>query len=227
MKPRIKLTPEGLDDVSKVHRGSTHLFPMLIERLEGFAGEITLEMTAKQQRSRQGLTSDEFAVPADAKRVEYPIFVPEWMETTKTSRMILNGSLKLADPKGKVRTLLQRQELRVGILPDGAMMKLGHTAGEMPAAPGSELKIPLTLSLTSELREPIRITLMPSESQTGLITAEPIVLETDRSKATFVVKLASDAKLIGEQTLQIRATALKDGRWPVVSETTVLVIVRQ
>ena len=34
MKPRFKLTPEGLDDVRKVHRGSTYLFPMLIERLK-------------------------------------------------------------------------------------------------------------------------------------------------------------------------------------------------
>ncbi len=227
MKPRIKLTPEGLDDVSKVHRGSTHLFPMQIERLEGFAGEVTLEMTAKQQRHRQGLASDEFLVPADAKRVEYPIFCPEWMETTKTSRMILNGSVKLADPKGKVRTLLQRQELRFGILPDGAMMKLSHTAGEMSAALGSEIRIPLTLSLTTDLKEPIRVTLMPDESQTGLISGEPIVLEADRSKATFVVKLANDPKLVGEQTIQIRATAMKGGRWPVVSETTVLVIVRQ
>lgn len=226
MKPRIKLTPEGLDDVSKVHRGSTHLFPMQIDRLEGFAGEITLEMTAKQQRHRQGLSSDEFVVPADAKRVEYPIFCPEWMETTKTSRMILNGAVKVADPKGNVRTLLQRQELRFGILPDGAMMKLNHTAGEMSAAPGSEIKIPLVLSLTSELKEPIRLTLMPDESQTGLISGEPIVLESDRSKATFVVKLANDPKLIGEQTIQIRATAMKGGRWPVVSETSVLVIVK-
>lgn len=226
MKPRIKLTPEGLDDVSKVHRGSTHLFPMFIERLEGFAGEVTLEMTSKQQRHRQGLASDEFLVPADAKRVEYPIFCPEWMETTKTSRMILNGSVKLADPKGKVRTLLQRQELRFGILPDGAMMKLNHIAGEMSATLGSEIRIPLVLSLTPDLKESIRLTLMPDESQTGLISGEPIVLDADRSQATFVVKLANDPKLVGEQMIQVRATAMKGGRWPVVSETSVLVIVK-
>ena len=82
------------------------------------------------------------------------------------------------------------------------------------------------LSLTPELKEPIRLTLMPDESQTGLISGEPIVLESDRSKATFVVKLANDPKLIGEQTIQIRATAMKGGRWPVVSETLVLVIVK-
>ncbi len=227
MKPRIKLTPEGLDDVRKVHRGSTFLAPMLIERLEGFAGEITLEMTAKQQRHRQGLASDEFVVPADAKRVEYPIFVPEWMETTKTSRMILNGAVKVADPKGNIRTLLQRQELRIGILPEGALMKLSHSGGELAATLGGEVRVPLNLSIAAELREPIRLTLVPAESQTNLLSAEPITLPAGQTTATLIVRVANDAKLIGEQLLLIRATSLKDGRWTVASETTVLCTVRR
>ncbi len=225
MKPRIKLMPEGLDDVSKVHRGSTHLFPFNIERLEGFAGPITLEMTAKQQRHRQGLASDEFLVPAEAKRVEYPIFVPEWMETAKTSRMIVNGAVKVADPKGNVRTLLQKQELRVGILPEGALMKLSHTAGEPTVTLGGEIRIPLALSLASELRDAIKITVMPSEDQTNLLSAEPIPLSAGQKETTLIVRVANDAKLVGEQSLVIRAATLRNG-YPVISETTVLLTVK-
>ena len=225
MKPRLKLTPEGLDDVSKVHRGSTHLFPFNIERLEGFAGPITLEMTAKQQRHRQGLTSDEFVVPAEAKRIEYPIFVPEWMETTKTSRMIVNGAVKVADPKGNVRTLLQKQELRVGILPEGALMKLSHSAGEPAVMLGAEVRIPLALSLASELRESIRITVMPDETQTNLLTAEPIQLSAGQKETTLIVRVANDAKFVGEQSLIVRAATLRNG-YPVISETTVLLTVK-
>lgn len=222
MKPRFRLTPEGLDDVRKVHRGSTYLFPMLIERLEGYTGPITLEMTAKQQRHRQGLASDEFLVPADAKRVEYPIFVPEWMETTKTSRMILNGSIQMADPKGNVRTLLQRQELRLGILPEGALMKLTHGASEIKTTPGSELTIPLALSVATELRDPIQITIVPSERHPGLFTAEPVNLATGQKEAKVMVRVSGEPST-GEQELTFRATALRDGRWPVVSETTLLI----
>jgi len=225
MKPRIKLMPEGLDDVSKVHRGSTHLFPFNIERLEGYSGPITLEMTSKQQRHRQGLASDEFVVPAEAKRVEYPIFVPEWMETTKTSRMIINGAVKVADPKGNVRTLLQKQELRVGILPEGALMKLSHSAGELTATLGSEVRIPLALSLASELRDPIKITVMPNEDQTNLLAAEPVQLSPGQKETQFVLKLSNDAKLVGEQPVVIRAATLRNG-YPVVSETTVLLMVK-
>ena len=226
MKARIKLTPEGLDDVRKVHRGSTFLAPILIERLEGYTGPITLEMTAKQQRHRQGLASEEFVVPPEALRVEYPIFVPEWMETTKTSRMILNGAVKVADPKGNVRTLLQRQELRIGILPEGALMKLSHTAGELTVAPGSEIRIPLALSRAAEFRAPVQIELIADETQTGLVAAAPITLTPEQADGALVVRLGNDPRLNGEQSFTIRAVGLKDGRWPVIAETTVLVTVR-
>ena len=226
MKPRIKLTPEGLDDVRKVHRGSTFLAPVLIERLEGYTGPITLEMTAKQQRHRQGLASEEFVVPPEALRIEYPIFVPEWMETTKTSRMILNGAVKVADPKGNMRTLLQRQELRIGILPEGALMKLSHTAGELTVAPGSEIRIPLALSRAAEFRVPVQVELIADEAQTGLIAAAPITLTPEQADGVLIVRLGNDPRLSAEQSFTIRAVGLKDGRWPVIAETTVLVTVR-
>lgn len=230
MKPRIKITPEGLDDVRKVHRGSTFLAPLLIDRLEGYAGEITLEMTAKQQRHRQGLASGEFTVPANAKRVEYPIFVPEWMETTKSSRMIVNGAVKVADPKGKVRTLLQKQELRIGILPEGALLKVSHAAsatggGELTSLPGAELRIPLTLFRAPEFREAVRLELASTDLPAGLITAEPLTLAPDVFAGTVALKFAADPRVVGERTIVLRASAQKDGKWPVISETSVVVVV--
>jgi len=39
------------------------------------------------------------------------------------------------------------------------------------------------------------------------------------------VKLADDPRIAGEGPITIRATALEEGRWPVVSEATVVGIV--
>lgn len=227
MKPRIKITPEGLDDVRKVHRGSTFLAPVLFDRLEGYQGEIVLEMTARQQRHRQGLASDEFTVPAEAKRVEYPIFVPEWMETTKTSRMILNGVVKVPDPKGHVRTLLQKQEMRIGILPEGALLKLAHSAGEPVVAPGTEIRIPVALSRAPEFRETVKIELVPTadDPATALFVCEVKSLTADESTAMLSIQTPADGGALGEHTLTLRATALQEGKWKVMSETTVLVTV--
>ncbi len=223
MKPRIKLTPEGMDDVRKVHRGSTFLAPVLIERLEGYTGEITLEMTSKQQRHRQGLASDEFIVSASATRVEYPIFVPEWMETTKTSRMILNGSVQVADPRGNVRTLLQRQILRIGLLPEGALMKLSHAPQEFEATPGEELRIPLSLVRSPDFTVPVEISLVPNEA--APMTATPLQLAADQLECEIIVPIPSDA-MGGDRTLTFRARGLKDGQWPVLSETTLRMTIR-
>ena len=225
MKPRCKLTPEGLDDVRKVHRGSTFLAPVLIERLEGFQGEVVLEMTAKQQRHRQGLASDDLTVPAGTARVEYPIFVPEWMETTKTSRMILNGVVKVPDPRGNVRTLLHKMELRIGILPEGALLKLAHAAGEPTAKPGSEVKIPVTLSRAPGFREPVKVEFTAGDEQSGLITAAPLTLAADQTSGEMIVRLADSPRLHGEQSVRLRAIAEQGPRRPVISETTVLVTV--
>jgi hypothetical protein len=198
---------------------------VFVDRLEGYAGDVVLEMTAKQQRTRQGMTSGEFTVKPGERRVEYPIFVPEWMETTKTSRMILNGAVKLADPTGNVRTLLSRMELRIGVLPEGALMKLGHLEKEITVAAGSEVKIPLTLFRANELKEDVKLELVPSQLPAGLIACEPLTLNASANGATMILKLTADPQLVGEHTLQFCATALKGGKWPVISETSVLLIV--
>lgn len=232
MKPRIKLTPEGLDDVRKVHRGSTFLAPVLIQRLEGFDGEIVLEMTAKQQRHRQGLASDEFTVPRGAARVEYPIFVPEWLETTKTSRMILNGALQVADPQGKLRTLLQRQELRIGILPEGALLKLAHAAGEPTITPGADFEVPIALSRAAEFPEEVTVELVgeigpraPRGDAPARFTATPIKMTVGQNTAMLRIRAANGLAPGSESTLRLRATGLQQGKWKVLSETDLLVMV--
>jgi hypothetical protein len=165
-------------------------------------------------------------VPPSATKVEYPIFVPEWMETTKSSRMILNGRVEVADPKGNKRTLLHKMELRIGILPEGALMKLAHTPGEYTATAGSELIVPLQLSRAAELGEEVKLELLAGELPAALATAEPMSLAAGQTEAKFRIRLANDPRLAGEQSFKIRAIALKDGRWPVISETTVPVVVK-
>ena len=66
---------------------------------------------------------------------------------------------------------------------------------------------------------------MPSEDQINLLTAEPIPLSAGQKETTLIVRVANDAKLVGEQSLVIRAATLRNG-YPVISETTVLLTVK-
>lgn len=237
MKPRLRIVPDGLDDVRKVNRGTTFRGPLTIHRLEGFEGEVRLHPTAKQQRHRQGMDGEEIVVPADATHCEYPVFVPEWMETTRTSRFIVNGAVEVTDPRGAKRTLLERQELRLGMLPEGAIMKLSGPA-EIRLKRGATATIELGLVRGAEFRTaafagPLRVELvresLPRAWREGnLVTLEPVVIENDGAEeahATLTVTLADDPRIAGEGPITIRATALEEGRWPVVSEATVVGIV--
>lgn len=237
MKPRVRIVPDGLDDVRKVHRGTTFRGPLTIHRLEGFEGEVRLHPTAKQQRHRQGMDGEEIVVPAGATHGEYPVFVPEWMETTRTSRFIVNGAVEVTDPRGAKRTLLERQELRLGMLPEGAIMKLS-APGEIRLKRGATVAIVLELVRGAEFRTPafagpvrvelVRESLPRAWREGNLVTPEPVVIENDVAEhvqATLTVKLADDPRIAGEGPITIRATALEEGRWPVVSEATVVGIV--
>ena len=235
MKPRVKIVPDGLDDVRKVHRGTTFRGPLTIHRLEGFEGEVRLQPTAKQQRHRQGMDGEEIVVPAGATHGEYPVFVPEWMETTRTSRFIVNGAVEVTDPRGAKRTLLERQELRLGMLPEGAIMKLSAPV-EIRLKRGATATIELGLVRGAEFRTaafagPVRVELvresLPRAWREGnLVTLEPVVIENDGTEqAQATLTLADDPRIAGEGAITIRATALEEGRWPVVSEATVVGIV--
>ena len=105
-------------------------------------------------------------------------------------------------------------------------MKLSATSGEFSAMLGQEIQVPLALVRAPEFRAPVQIELVSNESQVGLLSATPITV-TEQREGVLTVRLGSDARLIGEQSLTFRAKGLKDGRWPVIAETTVLVNIQR
>jgi hypothetical protein len=151
------------------------------------------------------------------------VFLPEWLETTKTSRIILNSVTQVPDPKGTVRHLLQKMELRIGMLPVGAMLKLSHTAGELRVTPGQPFEVPLSLARSGELKDSARIELRLPEHLASLFTADAVDVPADADTATLRVAPATMAP--GDYELTIRATVSHLGQLPAVSETSVIVTV--
>ena len=103
MVPRCKIEPLEPDGGRTVHRGTTFPAQIMVERVDGYDGEITLQQAAQQERHRQGITGPEMIVPAGLERIAYPIFLPEWLETSRTSRMVLIGVAKVPDARGNIR----------------------------------------------------------------------------------------------------------------------------
>jgi hypothetical protein len=167
--------------------------------------------------------------------------------------MILNGTARVPDPKGNVRTLVQRMELRIGVLPQGALLKVTHAAVELFVAVGGEVEIPIVVSRAPELRESVRVDIRPADHahpaentsaspsltivagkptlpatapSTEKIDFTPLDLPVGQDAARLKVRVPADTPHRGQREWIIRAATLRDGRWPVVSEATLVIDVR-
>lgn len=223
LKPPFTIEGGGKDDVTKWPRGTTFPAPVMIERQPGFDGEIRLEMAAFNDRHRQGIRGPEMLVPPGVTQVTYPVWLPEWLETTRTSRIVLNGVVKVKDARGTERHLVNRLLTRIGFLPGGALLKVGHKVEELKVTNTDPFTVPVIISRSSQLTGPARLELIVPEELTGLLSADPIELRADQTQADFRITPKADAKLEGRHEITIRCSSLKDGTLPAMSETTVTV----
>ena len=227
IQPPFSIDAEGKDDVTKWPRGTTFPAPVLIQRDQGFKGTINLEMTSRQGRHRQGIRGPELTVPPNVNRILYPVFLPEWLETTRTSRMVVNGVAKVTDPKGKVRYSLTRQKTRMGFLPTGALLKISSEKSDLKATAGKEFFVPVNIRRSQNLMEPVRLELIKDNSKTTTFTSKVLDVASNQSQASFPITINASVATVDESKLTIRATALQNGKLPVVSETTVIVQLSQ
>lgn len=224
MKPPFEVQIVDRERQRDVHRGTTYLAEVEIVREAGFTGPVQLEMTAKQSRNRQGIRGGIVTVPAGVNRAIYPCFMPEWLGTDLTRRMIIHGVARIPDPQGNLRAVSKAGNARITMIMEGALLKLGIEPIELTARPGSSFEIPVQISRSVELMEPVRVELEIPDELAGLVRCEPLVLTPGTDAGKLSVATRPDETLDGEWRFRISATALKDRKWPVVSETTVPVV---
>jgi hypothetical protein len=147
--------------------------------------------------------------------------MPEWLETSRTSRMAMIAVVKFPDPRGNVRHLVAELEGMVTMSMEGAILKASHEPREVTAQPGKAFTVRVKIARSPELPEPVRLELRLPDELMGLMTAEAVVVPAGQGEAAFSIAAKNDPRLIGEHTIIIRATALQNGRLPVISETMV------
>ena len=223
MKPPFSIDAEGKNDVTKWPRGSTFPAPVLIERDESFNAEIVLEMSSRQGRHRQGIRGPEMTIPPEADRVLYPVFLPEWLETTRTSRMVVNGVTRVKDPRGRERYLSSRLVTRLGFLPTGALLKVSTPLTELEVPAGEPFEVPLNVFRAQELENSAELQLVLDDAMSGRLQADAITIKERSASLAMNIEPAEGVFFPEEVELRVQATATWHGH-PVVSETTLLVV---
>jgi hypothetical protein len=222
-KPPLAIELVDKNRQRAVHRGTTYPAEFRIKRQAGFRGEVLLQMAARQSRHRQGITGPVLAVAADAERALYPCFLPEWLETDRTTRMVVLGLARVADPQGTPRWLAVPADARVTMILEGALLKVSHEAEELTVRGGEAFQLPVEVSRSAKLPVQVEVELVVPTQLQGLVEAAPVVLAAGQRQGVLRVRTAADAQLSGRWTLQVRAAALQDQRWPVVSQADVAV----
>ena len=227
LKTRCVVKSATQDGGRIVNRGTTYPADVNIERLESYQGPVTLMMAAVQQRQRRGIYGGEITAPAGVDQAQYPIALPEWLETSLTCRMILVGVVQVPDPKGNLRYVTGNMDGFIVMSIEGGLFKISTETLERVVHVGGTIDIAVRVARGTKLPEPVRLEIVPGDDLAGFVSADPIVVPVDRSEAVVKLRLADEPRLAGARKLTIRATALQNGRWPAVSETAVPLVIER
>ena len=108
---------------------------------------------------------------------------------------------------------------------EGALLKISHGSEQIRVQPGDTFEIPLKVTRSAKLKEQVHVELRPTQELEGLFAADPVVIQTNSATFKLPVTTAVDSRLTGQIALKIRATAIQNGKYPAISETTVNLVV--
>jgi hypothetical protein len=218
MTPPFKVTPVEKDGGRRIPRGAEHPAELIIDRTAPFAGEIVLQMAAQQSRHKQGIRGNDVVVPAGAKRAIYPVFMPEWLETARTSRMALIAYAKIPDPKGNIRYVVAPMNGQITMSIEGALMKVSVDSAEHVVKAGQPLVVPVKLAIVPTLTEQVTVELIAPEALAGKVAAMPLKSEPGKPEQTLTFNATTPADATGIHTFKVRAFTKRAGKYLVLSE---------
>lgn len=200
-----------------VPRGTTFLADVEIVRIAPFTGAVRLETSANQQRYRAGIRSAFITVPSSESKTQFPCFMPEWLATDLTQRMLIHGIAEVPDPKGNIRQLTKAGNARITMIMEGALLKLSAEKSDFVVQAGETTEIQFRLQRSPKLPLSATVQIEVPEEVNGLLTATPVTLTADQTQGVLHLNSKLDERLSGPWKLRLSAQSLQQDRWPVIS----------
>lgn len=230
LNPRLTIafpTPFKIIDqfvMTSAPRGETYRRKYTLDR-GGFNGPIRVELADKQARHLQGVTGPVLTIPPDQTEVEYPAYLPPWMELGRTCRVCVMATAKVKDPvDGRVHmvsfsSIEQNQQMIVVVSPGRLDLEIEKTS--IRAEPDSEVRLAVKVSRSKNLKGDVKVEVVMPEHWKGL-TAAPLLIPATGDTGEMVLKFMKDCGPFNAP-LVIRATATTP-ETPIVAEAKVEVV---
>lgn len=220
-KPLFKITCN--EAYQYAPRGSIHPYPVSIERLDGFAGPITLQLCERQVQDLDGIEIVESVVPAGATESKAQIYLPETMHSGAQhhSRPYAQGYATFTDRWGTEQTILAVCDKRCMVRTTPQVVKLRAVTREIDALPGNTVECRLALDRTANFTGQATVELVAPSGY----TAAKLRIEAGQAEATIRVRVDDRAK--GSASLTFRATGQLPSGGTAVSEAIVTARLRE
>jgi hypothetical protein len=212
---------KGAYQMRWVARGTTYDRRYQIDR-GGFVGPIVVSLADRQARHLQGVTGPTIVVPAGATEFTFPVQLPPWMETGRTSRVCVMGVGIIKDKDGREHEVsfssTNVSEQLVAVVEPGPL-DIEAERSSVSVAPGKTITLAVRVTHGKSLKGEARVELVVPAHVRG-VSAEPVVVPAGQERAALTVRFASGALGPFNMPLTLRAT-LNAGGGPVVAETKV------
>jgi hypothetical protein len=197
-------------------RGETYRRKYRIERDPGFDGPIEVRLADRQARHLQGVTGPVLVVPRGKTEIEYPAYLPPWMELGRTCRVCVMAVGKVKDAGGAEHSVSfssvgQNQQMIVVVGPGRLDVSLDKQT--IRGEPGTEVKVAVKIIRARELAGPVTVAADIPGHWKG-VTAAPITIPAGAQSGTLTLNFAAgecgpfNMPLIVRATLETKATSI-------------------
>jgi hypothetical protein len=216
-KPVFRLTCS--EAYQYANRGSIYPYRMQVERLNGFDGEIRVQICDRQVQDLDGIEVVEQVIPRGAKEFDNLLYFPETMHASVQHhcRPYVQGYATFTDKWGQQQTLVGLSDRRCMVRTRPPVVKLRAVTESLVARPGA-VECQLALERTSLFNGAMQIELIDAPPGVTL-AVEKVEIPVGKDAVAVVVKLT---KAVSNATaLKFRATGKAGGGVTVVSEAVV------
>jgi len=219
-KPVFRL--HCLEAYQYAHRGTIYPYAMQVERLDGFDGEITVQVGDRQSRDLDGIEFVETKIPPGVTDFKAPIYFPETMHINAFGQCqtYTQAYAHFTDKWGQRQSTLVVSEKRNIVRTLPLVVKLTAVDKRLVARPGETVICTLQLDRTSNFTGPMDIELVEPPPGSGF-AAKPARIEAGQSAIEVPLAIEQGVSRGSPPFLKFRARGQLTGDVIVVSEATI------
>lgn len=209
-------------ELKLIPRGTVYHRKFLIERL-GYNGPIDVELADNQARHLQGVTGPKMTIPSGVTSFEYPLTLPPFMETGRTSRTCLMGTASIQDIDGSTHVVNyssreQNDQIIAVVEPERLSIRVDRPTVRVEKSKSVEL--PVVVRRGVGLKGNVQVKATFDSSSLEVPTKQ---LASNEEQSTLRFSQAKPVTTTTPVRVLIRATISDENGRPVTAEQTIVV----